>query len=60
MVRANEGMGNDYVVEFTPPTAEEIRNARPLAMVLPQYALTHAMLIAATLCAGTEDDRAVS
>lgn len=61
LVRSNEDMGNDYVIEFTPPTTEEIRNARPLATVLPQDALTHAMLIAATLCAGTEeDDRAAS
>jgi hypothetical protein len=60
LVRSNEDMGNDYSVELTPPTAEEIRNARPLATVLPHDALTHAMLIAVTLCAGTEDDRAVS
>ena len=60
LVRSNEDMGNDYIIELTPPTAEEIRNARPLATVLPQEALTHAMLIAATLCAGTEGDRAVS
>ena len=52
--------GTDYIIEFTPPTAEEIRNARPLATVLPHDALTHAVLIAATLCAGTEVDRAVS
>ena len=24
LVRANQGMGNDYVVEFTPPTAERL------------------------------------
>jgi len=60
LVRSNEDMGNDYITELTPPTAEEIRNARPLATVLPQDALTHAMLIAAAVCAGTEDDRAVS
>jgi hypothetical protein len=53
-------MGNDYIIEFTPPTTEEIRNAGPLATVLPQDALTHAILIAATLSAGTEDSRAVS
>ena len=53
-------MGKDYISEFTPPTTEEIKNARPLATVLPHDALTHAVLIAATLCAGTEDDRAVS
>jgi hypothetical protein len=53
-------MGDDYVIEFTPPTTEEIRNAGPLATVLPQDALTHAIQIAATLSAGTEDGRAVS
>jgi hypothetical protein len=60
LVRSNEDMGNDYIVELTPPTTEEIRNARPLATVLPQDALIRAMLIAVTLCAGTEEDRAVS
>ncbi len=59
LVRSNEDMGNDYIIELTPPTTEEIRNARPLATVLSHDALTHAALIAATLCAGTEDDRAV-
>ena len=60
LVHSNEDMENDYIIELTPPTAEEIRNARPLATVLPKDALTRVMLIAATLCAGTEDDRAVS
>jgi hypothetical protein len=60
LVRSNEDMGNDYITELTPPTTEEIRNALPLATVLPHDALTHALLIASTLCAGTEDDRAVS
>jgi hypothetical protein len=60
LVRSNEDMGNDYIIELTPPTTEEIRNARPLATVLPQDALTHAMLIAATLCVGAEDDCGVS
>ena len=60
LVRSNEEMGKDYIIELTPPTTEEIRNARPLGTVLPQDALTHVMLIAATLCAGTEDDRAAS
>jgi hypothetical protein len=60
VVRSNEDMGKDYIIELTPPTTEEIRNARPLASVLPQDALTHVMLIATTLCAGTEDDRAAS
>jgi hypothetical protein len=52
--------GRTTFIEFTPPTTEEIKNARPLATVIPHDPLTHAVLIAATLCAGTEDDRAVS
>ena len=60
LVRSNEEMGKDYIIELTPPTIEEIRNARPLATVLPQEALTHAMLIAATVCAARGDNRAVS
>jgi hypothetical protein len=59
LVRSNEDLGKDCIIELTPPSAEEIRNARPLARVLPHDALTHAVLIAATLCAGTADDRAV-
>jgi len=45
-------MRKDYIMELTPPTSEEIRNARQLATVLPEDALAHAMLIAATVCAG--------
>ena len=60
LVRSNEDMGKDYIIELTPPTTGEIRNARPLATVLPQDALAHAMLIAATVCADRKDDRAVS
>jgi len=60
LVRSNEDMGTDYIIELTPPTTEEIRNARHVATVLPHDALTHAMLIAVTLCSRTEDDRAVS
>jgi hypothetical protein len=58
LVRSNEDMGTDYIIELTPPTTEEI--ARPLATVLPHDALTHAMVTAAAMRAGTEDDRAVS
>ena len=60
LVRSNEGMGNDYISELTPPTGEEIRNARSLATVLRQDVFAQAMLVAAAVCAGTEDDRAVS
>ena len=59
-VRSKDDMGDDYIIEFTPPTLEEIRNACPLATVLPQGALTHVVLFAATLSAGTEDGRAMS
>src|SRR5260370_3443600 len=60
LVRSNEDMGKEYIIELTPPTTEEIRNARPAATALPHEALTNAMLVAATLCARTEDDRAAS
>lgn len=53
-------MGNDYISELTPPTGEEIRNARSLVAVLPPDVFAQAMLIAAAVCAGSEDDRAVS
>lgn len=33
LIRSNEDMGNDYVIELTSPTTEEIRNARPLSTV---------------------------
>jgi hypothetical protein len=55
LVRSNEDKGNDYIIELTPPTTEEIRNARPLATVLPHDALTHPVLISATLSAGIEE-----
>src|SRR5271170_6875331 len=35
LVRSNEDMATDHILELTPPTAEEIMNARPLATVLP-------------------------
>ena len=61
LVRANDDLGNDYIEnDFMSPTAEEIMKARPLAMVLPEDVVTHATLIAATVCAGTEDGRAAS
>jgi hypothetical protein len=61
LVRANDDMGNDYIEnDFMSPTTEEITKARPLAMVLPEDVVTHATLIAATVCAGTEDDRTAS
>jgi hypothetical protein len=37
LVRSNPDMGNDYIEnDLLSPTTEEIRDARPLAMVLPR------------------------
>jgi hypothetical protein len=48
--------GSDYIEnDFTSPTTEEIRNARPLVAVLPEDIVLRATLIASALCAGTED-----
>jgi hypothetical protein len=55
LVRSNEDRESFYVA-----TAEEIRDARPLATVLPQDVFTHAMLIAAITLAGAEHDRVAS
>jgi hypothetical protein len=53
LVRSNLDRGNDYIEnDLLSPTTEEIRDARPLAMVLPQDVLNHAALIATTLCRG--------
>jgi hypothetical protein len=61
LVRSNEDLGNEYIEnDFMSPTIEEISDARPLATVLPQDVLSHATLIAATLCAAPADDRAAS
>ena len=60
LVRSNEDMGDDYITELTLPTTEEIRNARPLATVLPHDVMTHATLVATIVLAGAEDDRAAS
>jgi hypothetical protein len=55
MVRSNEDMGSDYIEnDFMSPTAEEIRNARPLVAVLPEDIVARATLIASALCASAE------
>jgi hypothetical protein len=46
LIRANEDIGNDYIEnDFMLPTNEEIRNARPLQTILPEDALSRAVLI---------------
>ena len=61
LVRSNLDMGNDYIEnDLLLPTTEEIKDARPLAMVLPKDVLYHAALIVATLCAATHGNRCIS
>jgi hypothetical protein len=61
LVRSNPEMGNDYIEnDLLSPTTEEIKDARPLGMVLPQDVLNHAAPITAILCADTQGDRWIS
>ena len=61
LVRTDEDMGNGYIEnDFMSPTAEEIRNARPLGTVLPLDVVNHVALIAATLVACRADGRSAS
>ena len=54
MVRSNDELGNDYVeTDLLRPTLDEIREARPIATVLPQEALVRASLVATTICSGS-------
>jgi len=50
LVRSNEDMGSDYVEnDLMSPTTEEIRNARPPVVVLPEEIVSRATLIAASV-----------
>ena len=58
MVRSNDELGNDYVeTDLLRPTLDEIREARPIATVLPQVALVRASLVAATIFSGSNGDK---
>ena len=51
LIRSNDELGNEYVEnDLIQPVKEEIRDARPLAAVLPKTALTRALLVATTVC----------
>ena len=51
LIRSNDDLGTEYVDnDLLLPVKEEIRDARPLAAVLPKTALTRALLVAATVC----------
>ena len=51
LIRSNDELGNEYVEnDLIQPVKEEIRDARPLAAVLPKTALTRAVLVATNVC----------
>ncbi|HXJ92445.1 MAG TPA: hypothetical protein VMT20_06140 [Terriglobia bacterium] len=61
LIRSNEDMGSDYLEnDFLPPTADEIKNARPLAMVLPKDVVSQVTLVAAGLLMGSGFGREMS
>ena len=51
LIRSNDGLGNEYVEnDLIKPAMEEIRDARPLAVVLPSNVMARATLVATTVC----------
>jgi hypothetical protein len=57
MVRSNDDLGNHYIdTDLLRPTLDEIREARPIATVLPREALARASLVAASVCIGSSGD----
>jgi hypothetical protein len=51
LIRSNDELGNEYIDnDLTQPVKDEIRDARPLAAVLPKMALTRALLVATSIC----------
>ena len=54
MVRSNGDLGNHYVeTDLLRPILDEIREARPIAEVLPPDVLVRVTLVAATICDAT-------
>jgi hypothetical protein len=57
MVRSNDDLGTHYIeTDLLRPTLDEIRDARPIATVLPQEALVRASLVAAAVCTVSSGD----
>jgi hypothetical protein len=51
LIRSNDDLGHEYIdKDLLQPVKDEIRNARPLAAVLPSLALKRALLVATTVC----------
>jgi hypothetical protein len=47
-IRSNDQLGNEYIVnDLIQPVKEEIRDAQPIAAVLPQSALARVLMVAA-------------
>jgi hypothetical protein len=47
LIRSNDQLGNEYIVnDLIQPAKEEIRDAQPLAAILPRAALTRALMVA--------------
>jgi hypothetical protein len=47
LIRSNDQLGNEYIVnDLIQPAKEEIRDAQPLAAVLPRAALARALMVA--------------
>jgi hypothetical protein len=54
LIRSNDDLGSEYIAyDLVQPAKEEIRDAQPLATVLPQMALTRALLLASTVYSST-------
>lgn len=50
LIRSNDELGNEYIDNDLTQPLKEIRDARPLAAVLPKTALTRALLVATSIC----------
>jgi hypothetical protein len=58
LIRSNDDLGNEYIDnDLLQPVKEEIRDARPLAAVLPQRALVRVLLVATSVCSATSHSR---
>jgi hypothetical protein len=54
LIRSNDDLGGEYIDnDLVQPAKEEIRDALPLATVLPQTPLTRAILVATSVCNST-------
>ena len=56
LIRSNDDLGSEYIkYDLVQPVKDEIRNARPLAAVLPQTALTRALLVATAVSSSSSE-----